>query len=824
MKRFLILLAAMLIGAAAWAQNNQTTVRGTVLDGETREGEIGAIIQFFAPGSEKPVAFASADAEGHFSLNLSGEGEYRVLVTNMGRKDISRNFTLGGDSRTLDLGEFLMESDAKALDAATVVDRKTLVKMEVDKMSYAVSEDIDSKASTVLEMLRKVPMVTVDGQDKITVNGSSSFLVTVDGKPNHMLTQNASVAFKMMPASSVESIEVITNPGVKYDAEGVGGVLNLVTARVSGGSGSSSSLGDGQYGSVRLVGGNQQSAAGGMLTMQRGKFSFSVNGDAGYMLQKGEEVDTRITTPLGGTRTLTNTDLIAPMVMGDASLSYEPDSLNLLTASAGVMYLGVNQKSDLAHYLVGMADPLYRGSATDRSPRPDLNASVDWQHRFAGHPGRMLTFSYRLSDSPASVSSENTYEPAAAMPARKMDGRTVSNDHTFQGDFTSPLGEKAGSLSTGVKFTFRKNTSDQDLYLMTAPSTEYVYNNEGSTNYHYYNRIAAGYAEWSGSFGKWGFKAGGRYEYTWQNVNWKQGAGEDFSARYGVFVPTASIQYSLGAMQNVGLSYNIRIARPGIGYLNPYVNKNDPTHWSFGNTALDVEKSHNLSLVYNYYTQKFMMNLTLRHSRTGNGISEYSYTEDGIIKTTYLNNLRQEASGATAFVNYNISPKARIYANLGATYTDARSTTQKNYAYGAWNWELFAGAQQTLPWDLQLSEGVVGQSKSYNLQGWMSGFSAGFLTLSKSFLDDRLTLSAQAVSHFSTDKKVKLEMLSRGEGYESLTVARIPIRQVVFSLSWTFGSAGVSVKKTDRTIEKDDILDKSSGRDSMTGGVSGVGM
>ena len=106
--------------------------------------------------------------------------------------------------------------------------------MKQTKMTYDVQADNDAKSNTVLDMLRKVPMVTVDGQDNITVNGQSSFKVYVDGKPNIMFSSNPSQIFKSMPASAVKNIEVITNPGAKYDAEGVGGVLNIVMNHADG--------------------------------------------------------------------------------------------------------------------------------------------------------------------------------------------------------------------------------------------------------------------------------------------------------------------------------------------------------------------------------------------------------------------------------------------------------------------------------------------------------------------------------------------------------------------------------------------------------------
>ena len=117
---------------------------------------------------------------------------------------------------------------SKDLDGVTVTRMRRLVKADADKLSYDVKNDEDAKASTVLDMLRKVPMVSVDGEDNITVNGSSSFKVYVDGKPNMMMSSAPSQVFKSMPASMVKSIEVVTNPGAKYDAEGGAGVLNIV--------------------------------------------------------------------------------------------------------------------------------------------------------------------------------------------------------------------------------------------------------------------------------------------------------------------------------------------------------------------------------------------------------------------------------------------------------------------------------------------------------------------------------------------------------------------------------------------------------------------
>lgn len=823
MKKLFITLTSILLSLSAFAQ--ESTITGTVLDPDTREGEIGAILQFYDATHEKPIAFTTVAADGSFTQRLSGRGDFRVVISNLGRKDIEKSFTIEKPGSTVNLGTIVMVTDAQQLEAAAVTAQKVLVKMDVDKMTYNVSEDNDAKASTVLDMLRKVPMVTVDGQDNITVNGSSSFLVTVDGKPNQMLSQNASTAFKMMPASAVESIEVITNPGVKYDAEGVGGVLNLTTARAGGGS---SNIADGQYGSFRVQAGNRDKGLGGMLTMQRGKFSFSVNANAGYMTQKGQDYENELIGTGFQSLTTSTTDMKAPMFMGDASISYEIDSLNLISASAGGMFFGMKQDGSGAGYtmLPGATEytQIYTGTVGMKQPFNNFHAGIDWQHTFPSYPGRMLTLSYRLNGSPAKVSSYNTYDPATAQPSRQMEGKTNSSDHTFQGDFTFPISEKAGTLSTGVKFIYRRNISDQDLYLMTYPSTEYVYNEAGSTDYTYTNRIGAAYAEYSGTFGKWGVKAGGRYEYTWQKAHYRQGDTPDVSVNYGSFVPSASLQYNLGMMQNIGLSYNMRISRPGISYLNPFVNQTEPTYWTFGNPDLEVEKTHNASLVYNLFSPKFMLNATLSHSYTGNGISQYSFAEDEVLKATYGNILRQNVTGGSLFFNVNVGKKTRIYANAGLNYTDARSD-EMGYRMNGWAGNVFAGGQETIFWDLQLSEGIIFSSREKNLQGWNSGFAGSYASITKSFLDDRLSISLQGFTHLGKGQKMTFEMHSTGHDYESVTKVRVPVRQLTLSLSWTFGKAGVSVKKAARSIENDDVIENSSGTGTgATGLGTGMGM
>lgn len=149
---------------------------------------------------------------------------------------MERKFTLSASQKQVDLGTLYTAEASEMLKGVEVVAQKPLVKAEIDKISYSVEDDPDSKTNTTLEMLRKVPLVTVDGEDNIQVNGSSNFKVHVNGKPNTLMSNNPKEVLRSLPANSVKSIEVITEPGAKYDAEGIGGILNIITddARMQG--------------------------------------------------------------------------------------------------------------------------------------------------------------------------------------------------------------------------------------------------------------------------------------------------------------------------------------------------------------------------------------------------------------------------------------------------------------------------------------------------------------------------------------------------------------------------------------------------------------
>ena len=812
----MILLSALLLSLPTFAQT--TIVTGVVRDSLTREGEPAAVLQFFqAENPEKPVAYTTTDEEGRFAQRLDGSGLYELLFSGIGRMTVRRAFTIPGQQDTLDLGEILIQDDVEMLSAGVVVAQRNLVKMEVDKMTYDVSGDVDAKTSTVLDMLRKVPMVSVDGQDNITVNGSSSFQVYVDGKPNQMMSQNASTIFKMMPANTVKNIEVITNPGVKYDAEGVGGVLNITTNReVTGGS----SAADGFYGTVMTMGSNRGGGGGVTAALQKGKFAMSLNANGMYNFMKGTETDIERVQDNGfSTNTHTTSNMRMPMAMVNGTASYEIDSLNLVSATLGVMHFGMKNTSGFTNTIVtdpGMGSFSYSGTTASENNRTNISAGVDYQHLWAEAPGRSFILSYQYNGTPSLNNSLNTFDTGNYagfdFTDRKSNGRTGSDDHTVQTDFTTPLGSKH-TLSTGAKFLYRHNSSDQTDYLWDG--TKFVENPLGSLQYDFYNNIAAAYTEIAGNYGQFGVKAGVRYEHTWQRYT-ATTQNDAFSVNYGNLVPTASLQWNISQQQNIGLSYNMRISRPGISYLNPYVDTSDPTARTYGNPELETERGHNISLVYNFFSPKVMLNATLRHSITGNGISAYSFfTADNILNTTYGNIVSSRNTGLNLYMMLNPTNKTRIMLNGGVGYADIRSAELGQQNAG-WNYNVMLGAQQTLPWDLRLSANVITTGRQINLQGWSTGLSMGTIGLTKSILDDRLSFSVNGILPLAKGMKMQMNSVSRGVGFTSTSTTTIPMAAVTFQISWSFGKQGnYSAKRSRRSIENEEQLNNSTAAESM---------
>ena len=810
MKKTLLVIATLLI-IAGNMMGQTTTVKGVLTDKSSGESEPFATVRVFNAGkTEKPVAMFLTDEEGRFSHEVKGKGKFDIVFSCIGKEDLKQTIELG-EQDMLDMGTLYIMQNENLLKGVEIVAQKPLVKMEVDKMSYNVAEDEDSKSNTVLDMLRKVPMVTVDGQDNISVNGSSSFKVYVDGMPNPMFSSNPSMVFKSMPATAVKSIEVVTNPGAKYDAEGAAGVLNIVMNRQT--PMASQSL-NGYNGTIRVGVGTKQMSGGAFLSGQQGKLSYSANVMTSYNKPGTTTTEMEQMQDNGVQQLMTSTnDVKTPFTMGSLTLGYQLDPMSNINVTASLNSMSMKSTGTTTTTMGGSpyGNGFSYGSSTDmKNKNTSFSGSVDYQRFLNQEHTQSLALTYQLTYSPTTTemtsnfdSSFLTSQSSFDLTDRYSENKDKTTNHIFQLDYTMPLGT-GKTLSLGSKLQLHDATSDAKYYLKD------VYDPSSSSDYEYSNKILAGYGEFAGNWSKLGAKAGLRYEQTWQDVEYHLGNGQDFSTNYSSLVPTASLQYNLSQGSNLGLSYNMRISRPGISYLNPYVDKTNPIALTYGNPDLDVEKAHNVTLVYNVFSSKLMMNLNLHHNFVDNAISQYSfYDADNLLNTTYGNVVSSHQTGLSGYVNYLITKNTRLFFNGGLNYTDLRSNTLAQSNSG-WTANIMGGVQQTLPWKLQLSAFAIASTKNYTLQGWSGGFNLVTASMSKTMLNDKLSLSISGMVGLNKGGKLNIESYNKGTNFTAHNNISVPIYGVTFTASYTFGNTQIMTRQKRQSRIQNDFIEQQS--------------
>ena len=810
MKKTLLVIATLLI-IAGNMMGQTTTVKGVLTDKSSGESEPFATVRVFNAGkTEKPVAMFLTDEEGRFSHEVKGKGKFDIVFSCIGKEDLKQTIELG-EQDMLDMGTLYIMQNENLLKGVEIVAQKPLVKMEVDKMSYNVAEDEDSKSNTVLDMLRKVPMVTVDGQDNISVNGSSSFKVYVDGMPNPMFSSNPSMVFKSMPATAVKSIEVVTNPGAKYDAEGAAGVLNIIMNRQT--PMASQSL-NGYNGTIRVGVGTKQMSGGAFLSGQQGKLSYSANVMTSYNKPGTTTTEMEQMQDNGVQQLMTSTnDVKTPFTMGSLTLGYQLDPMSNINVTASLNSMSMKSTGTTTTTMGGSpyGNGFSYGSSTDmKNKNTSFSGSVDYQRFLNQEHTQSLALTYQLTYSPTTTemtsnfdSSFLTSQSSFDLTDRYSENKDKTTNHIFQLDYTMPLGT-GKTLSLGSKLQLHDATSDAKYYLKD------VYDPSSSSDYEYSNKILAGYGEFAGNWSKLGAKAGLRYEQTWQDVEYHLGNGQDFSTNYSSLVPTASLQYNLSQGSNLGLSYNMRISRPGISYLNPYVDKTNPIALTYGNPDLDVEKAHNVTLVYNVFSSKLMMNLNLHHNFVDNAISQYSfYDADNLLNTTYGNVVSSHQTGLSGYVNYLITKNTRLFFNGGLNYTDLRSNTLAQSNSG-WTANIMGGVQQTLPWKLQLSAFAIASTKNYTLQGWSGGFNLVTASMSKTMLNDKLSLSISGMVGLNKGGKLNIESYNKGTNFTAHNNISVPIYGVTFTASYTFGNTQIMTRQKRQSRIQNDFIEQQS--------------
>ena len=689
----------------------------------------------------------------------------------------------------------------QTLDEVVVAQRRKLIKNDIDKLTYDVQHDKTAQTKTTLEILKKIPLVTVDGQENIRVQGSTSFKVYKNGHPDPSLSgQNLKDILKAIPASTIKRIEVITDPGAKYDAEGTTAILNIVmmsSSKLQGVSGNVNSKID-SYGSVRL---------GTYLTTKVGKLTTTVNYNYANQNKKQtenyrEEAYNYVKTGEQKREYGTNSTA-ATIHFGNISASYEIDSLNLMTASANFFGYkadantqNTNERWDKNSLLIYKFD---NNMTTPGYSDLNLGGRFDYQHK-THLDGEVLTLSYMLAATRPQTTFRQTYSNMVNFPVSytsyDQNTRERFTEHTFQIDYVRPFG-KHHKIESGTKYILRNNNSTSLMdYQGTTPDMESKFKHKA--------QVAAAYLSYILTAGKWAARAGLRYEFTRMKASYPDGSNADYHANLNDWVPSASLQYKISDGQTLKFSYNTSINRPGIGYLNPAI-ISTPTAVSFGNANLGSSRFQALQLSYMLVTSKLTLQLSPYYSFTNNGIGRILYEQNRKDVSTFQNILKSKIFGISSYTAW--TPFTGTSFTLNASMRYARITLPtpyiKNSGCGG---GIYFDWEQKIPWKLTLTTSLGGEygNRVYNPYAIEGHWFYYNFTLTRRFLKDKLTVSLSAESPFVKERSTTYRIV-QGDytGYE-----RAVMKPQCFKigLSWKFGKLKASVKRAARSIENDDLV------------------
>ena len=691
----------------------------------------------------------------------------------------------------------------KELEGVEIKAQRQLIKQDIDRIGYDVQADEESKTLTVLDMLRKVPMVTVDGEDNIKVKGNSSFKIYKNGHYDPSLSKNAKEILKAMPASAVKRVEVITDPGAREDAEGVDAILNIVMMdgrRMDGVTGSVTA----SYNTL------EHPNLSAYLTTQLGKAIVSLNYGYGGMSSKETEninVAERTYVASGNTMKSQNKGSNPGYIhMVDIDASYDIDSLNLLSASlSGYFYKldvqggGTTQMySPTNNLLYGYSDTYWMPGYSHHS----WNGRLDFQHK-TRRKGELLTLSYMLALTRQNDQQETNYTDLQNTPfnyTRMLnDNHERFTEHTFQVDYVCPIA-KGHKLEVGSKYIYRDNNSHtlQDFF-STPPTPRY------DSQFEHTTQVAAAYADYMLNLGKWSARAGLRYEHSYMKGQYPDGSQSDFGQHLNDWVPQVSIKYQIDDANSLKLNYVTSINRPGISYLNPAV-VSSPTQVTFGNAELSSSRKQNIYLLYSYIGRWITLQLAPAYTYLNDGIGRWVYAKDDIRYQTYGNIERLHRWQFEGYVQWKPFNTTTFSTNFNLGYVDI-SNPSLDLKHSGFSGFYYINGSQQLPWKLRFTAFVYGQigHTVENVYSYQSPWTQYGFSLQRSFLkDDRLTIRINANNLFSKYNHY-ISYTTQGDTYGYSDSAQRG-RRINFSVSYRFGKLKASVKKTETTIDNNDVV------------------
>lgn len=691
------------VAAPAAAATGSLT--GTVLDSLGRQPVAYATVVLLPATGDKPITGVAADDQGKFALTKLAAGTFRVRATYVGYGARTRTVTVGAGPTAV--GALLLPAAAQALGEAVIIGTKPVVEVKADRLIYNAEQDVSNAGGTAQDVLRKAPLLAVDGDGNVKMRGSSNFKVLVNNKPSPTLARNLAEALKSIPAEQIKSVEIITTPSAKYDGEGTAGIINIVLKK---------GVDQGVNGRVSASSGNRNSNFNSSLNFKKGKVGFTSSASAGAWYNPGQSSRERIGFAGAVPDTLRqNSDNynLGGWYYGTVGLDYDPAEHHSISLAGSVNGYGGNSTQDLVNRYTNVnpaanqlftraTKSLYSGlnvEGTGTYTRTFATARKEWSvlGQYALNNG---TFGYNFDQY---ANSYTALEQNQASYRERSRGRTPGHEVTFQTDFTQPFGDKR-TLELGLKAIFRRTGSEATVdTLRTLYGPSLAPDGRRVTDFNYAQNVQAAYAIYSFSAGKkLTASLGTRLERTDVQARFGPGSPEVALPSYLSLLPNGSARYAFTDATSLRFAYSRRITRPFIDYLNPFVDRSDAKNISFGNPLLNPEFTDSYELAYSTTLKTTTLNAAFSVRHTGNAIESIRYLTTNPSPPVPL----------PAGVTPDASVTAQTFANVAA-----------NTFY---QFNVFLSAKPTPKWDLSAGpdvQYVVRSSPALGIE--RRGFAAG---------------------------------------------------------------------------------------------------
>ncbi len=832
MKKIYSVLIFITTSFFAAAQNGK--VSGSINDAESKSPVEFATIALNNPTTNKPVDGTIADAKGKFVIKGIANGKYIVAISFIGFETIQREIEITDKNWDVNLGTVFLSSSTELLEAVTVEAQKVLIEEKVDRLIYNAENDNTAKGGDATDVLKRVPLLTVDLDGNVSIRGSQNIRVLINNRPSTITAGSIADALKQIPADEIKSVEVITSPSSKYDAEGTTGIINIITKK---------NVLEGATLSVNGSVGNRGSNLGLRGGYKKGKLGLSVGGfgRSGYNILGSFEntqsvVDaTRTTIQAAETR---SNSIRANYSFG---IDYDFNPKNFITSS---IRLGARGGKDYQDDLTSktfendilVSSNLRNVVTNNRSNSIDMN--LNFTHLYEKKNRELSILGLYSVDDGINDFENIIFDLSDLSIASRLKNKnnSVNEEVALQVDYQTPIADNQ-LFEIGGKQTMRKALSDFE-YFFAQGSNPYQpsIDDRLSNVFNYIQNVSAGYMSYTLNLKKYAFKAGGRYEYTTIDAFFQDEQDINIPS-YGIFVPSVNLSRKLKNNNTIKAAFNRRIQRPSIGFLNPNIQASNPLNITIGNPSLDPEFTNNYELGFSTYMKGLGLNFTGFARNSSNSIQRVSDVVGDTVRNSFQNIGVENSYGVS--INANISIGDKLTFNGGpeiyyATLTNNVADEKFKASNDGWviSGRLFGSYNINKAWSLQFFSFARG--RNVQLQGFQGGFGVYSLGLNKNLPNKRGSIGFGAENFFGQTITIRSQTITPVVDQRSISIRQNLNFKVNVNLR--FGkieganSRTTSSRRTRKTISSDDLKQggegggfDGGGQDQQGGGFSGGG-